>query len=84
MNNAYLNCPYSTYPPDISDMSLVLLAYLKVIQPTVMSRQHLRSLQVQIYPNKSKRTYENHNFDEPSSLETDLMLAFYRENESFE
>ena len=83
MNNTYFNCPYSTYPPDISDMSLVLLAYPKVIRP-IMSRQHLSSLQVQIYPNKSKRTYDNHNFDQPIGLETDLTLAFYRENESFE
>ena len=83
-NNAYFNCPYSTYSPDIGDMSLVLLAYPKVIRPTVMSRQHLSSLQVQIYPNESKRTYDNHNFDEPIGLETDWMLAFYRENESFE
>ena len=45
-NNTYFNCPYSTYPPDIGDMSLVLLAYPKVIRSTVMSRQHLSSLQV--------------------------------------
>ena len=55
MNNACFNCPYSTYPPDVSDMSLVLMAYPKVIQPT-MSRQHLSSLRVQIYPKESKRT----------------------------
>ena len=83
MNNTYFNCSYSTYPPDISDMSLVLLAYPKVIRP-IMSRQHLSSLQVQIYPNESKRTYDNHNFDEPIGLEIDLTLAFYRETESFE
>ena len=77
----YKNMPYLTYPPDLTNMSTVLLAYPRIIKA---NRQHLSSFTVQIYPNESDRTYDIHQFDKPKGLETDLTLVFYREDKQFE
>ena len=71
----YKNMPYLTYPPDLTNMSTVLLAYPRIMKANC---QHLSLFTVQIYPNESDRTYDIHQFDQPKGLETDLTLVFYR------
>ena len=77
----YLMNPYSIYlPQSINFKSSLLSSYPIVIR---QMKQHLSSLQVNIYPNESTSTYDKHQFDIPVGLETDITLAFYNEFDKY-
>ena len=60
------------------DLNQLLYSRPRVISTS--KNGNLSPIHLQIFPNDSQTSYDLHHFDQPSGLETDLTLIFYKEN----
>ena len=54
----------------------------KIISPN--TRGDLSLMHFKLLPNEPKVSYDAHLFDKPAGLETDIIIIFYKEDDSFD